>query len=93
MHPSSVDLPQLTRAWLTDARFPEAAARLRTVAPGPVPRVDLAALQHAVDLAPGAVSRADVLRAIGLAAARHPDPAVARALCASVDVALDAMYP
>jgi hypothetical protein len=88
-----VDLPKLTRAWMTHTRFGEAAARLRAVAPGPVGAVDLPALMAALGVDTQTVPRADVLRAISLAAEAHPDLTVRRALSASVDAALDAMYP
>lgn len=88
-----VDLPKLTRAWLAHTRFTEAASRLRGVAPGPVGAVDLPALMAALGVDTSALSRADVLRAISLAARSHPDATVRRALESSVDAALEAMYP
>jgi hypothetical protein len=88
-----VDLPKLTRAWMTHTHFGEAAARLRAVAPGPVAAVDVPALMTALGLDAQNLPRADVLRAISLAAETHPDAQVRRALAASVDAAMDAMYP
>lgn len=93
MDASIVDLPKLTRAWLSHTHFPEAAARLRVVAPGPVAAVDLPALMTALGVDTRTLSRDAVLRAISLAAEAHPDATVRRALASSVDAALDAMYP
>lgn len=86
-------LPSVARAWMAHTRLPQASARLRTVAPGPVRPLDLDALRAALGQDVTGLDREDVLRAISLAARAHPDPAVRRALESSVDAALDELYP
>lgn len=91
---ASSAVPALARAWLRSQRHDAAAARLRAVAPDPLPRPDPAALASALGLRPrDAINRAALLDGLSRAARTCADARVARALAEAVDEVQATLYP
>lgn len=89
---SQNELLRLARGWCREQGYHEASARLRDLAPDPLPPSAAAALSRTLGLRPGAQPDA-VLSALTQASAELPSASERRALREALNTVLESLFP